>query len=95
MGTTLIGLVSSLILLLTIGRQVYTQWKSRATAGMSRWLFIGQVAASVGFAVYSWLLDNWIFFATNLMLVVAAVIGEILYLLNRRRGQATGKSRRG
>ena len=84
MAATLIGLLSSLILLLTISRQVYTQWKSRATAGMSRWLFIGQVAASSGFAVYSWMLGNWIFLATNLMLIVAALVGEGLYLHNRR-----------
>jgi MtN3 and saliva related transmembrane protein len=84
MITTLVGLASSLILLLTISRQVYTQWKSRATAGMSRWLFIGQLAASIGFTVYSWLLGNWIFMATNLMLIMAAVVGEVIYLRNRR-----------
>jgi len=41
-----IGWVSSGILLLTLARQVVTQWHSEATAGVSRWLFVGQVAAS-------------------------------------------------
>ena len=86
MTATLVGLASSIILLLTISRQVHTQWKSRATAGMSKWLFIGQLAASVGFALYAWMLGNWIFLATNLMLIVAALIGEGIYLHNRRRG---------
>jgi MtN3 and saliva related transmembrane protein len=85
MAATLIGLASSLILLLTISRQVYTQWKSKATSGLSRWLFIGQLAASIGFVIYSWMLQNWIFLTTNVMLVVAAVVGQVLYLRNRRR----------
>jgi MtN3 and saliva related transmembrane protein len=46
-----IGWLASIILLATIGRQVYTQWRTRSTAGVSKWLFIGQVAASVGFAI--------------------------------------------
>jgi MtN3 and saliva related transmembrane protein len=83
-SATLVGLASSVVLLLTISRQVYTQWKSRATAGMSRWLFIGQLVASAGFSVYSWMLANWIFLATNLMLIIAALIGQLIYLHNRR-----------
>lgn len=90
MEATLVGLASSLVLLLTISRQVYTQWKSGSTAGMSKWLFIGQVVASVGFAIYSWMLRNWIFLATNLMLIVAALVGQALYIHNsRRNGAAT------
>jgi len=27
-------------------------------AGVSKWLFLGQMAASVGFILYSWLLHN-------------------------------------
>jgi hypothetical protein len=37
----LIGWGSSFILLLTLMRQVYTQWRTRATAGVSKWLFLG------------------------------------------------------
>lgn len=53
----LIGWGSSLVLLLTLVRQVYTQWRTRATAGVSKWLFIGQVAASTGYVIYSSLLQ--------------------------------------
>lgn len=35
MNVELIGWASSGVLLLTIGRQVYTQWKTRTTAGLS------------------------------------------------------------
>ncbi|HXG68756.1 MAG TPA: hypothetical protein VNO70_26905, partial [Blastocatellia bacterium] len=59
--TEAIGWTSSIILLLTVGRQVYKQWQERSSEGVSKWLFIGQITASAGFLVYSWLLDNWVF----------------------------------
>ena len=80
-----IGWTSSVILLLTLGRQVYSQWRSRATSGVSRWLFVGQLAASTGFSIYSWLLANWVFFITNIALLITAIAGEAIYIVNRRR----------
>jgi MtN3 and saliva related transmembrane protein len=79
-----IGWASSLILLITIGRQVFTQWKERSTGGVSRWLFIGQLSASVGFSIYSWLLQNWVFLVSNLALLVTAIAGEFIYVRNRK-----------
>jgi uncharacterized protein with PQ loop repeat len=87
-----IGWASSCVLLLTIGRQVYTQWKTHSSAGLSRWLFVGQLAASCGFTVYSWLLGNWVFLCSNVALLVTAVFGQVLYLRNRR-GAAAGLPR--
>jgi MtN3 and saliva related transmembrane protein len=81
----LIGWSAAFILLLTIGRQVYTQWRDRASAGVSNWLFIGQMAASLGFVVYSWMLHSWIFLATNMMMLVVAVVGQGIHLRNRRQ----------
>ena len=80
-----IGWASSLVLLLTIGRQVLTQWRSGSTAGMSRWLFIGQVTASIGFAVYSVMLRNWVFVVTNIAMLLTAICGQIIYVRNKRR----------
>jgi MtN3 and saliva related transmembrane protein len=84
-GIDWIGWASSVVLLATIGRQVYTQWKTQATEGVSKWLFIGQVTASTGYTVYSILLHNWVFMTSNIALLCTAVIGEVLYLRNRRR----------
>lgn len=81
----IIGWASSAVLLLTIARQVYSQWRSRSTAGVSKWLFVGQLTASTGYTVYSVLLHNWVYTASNAMLLVTAVIGEIIYVHNRRR----------
>ena len=83
--TDLIGWISSLVLLLTLSRQVYTQWRSGTVSGVSRWLFAGQLTASIGFAVYSWMLGNWVFLVTNLALLITALAGETIYLRNRRR----------
>jgi uncharacterized protein with PQ loop repeat len=80
----LIGWVSSAILLATIGRQVFTQWKTKSTAGVSHWLFIGQLAASTGFTVYSVLLHNWVYVVSNGALLITAVIGQIIYRHNQR-----------
>ena len=85
------GGCSAAILLLTIGRQVYAQWRSRSTQGLSRWLFIGQLAASSGFVVYSWLVENWVFVATNVLMLATAALGQWIYLRNVRR-EAGGSS---
>jgi uncharacterized protein with PQ loop repeat len=83
-ATELIGWVAAAILLLTLARQVYTQWRDRTSKGVSRWLFVGQCAASAGFIIYSWLLQNWVFVVTNALILVTAVVGEVIYLRNRR-----------
>ena len=81
----LIGWTSSAVLLATIARQVYTQWKTKSTAGVSHWLFIGQVTASTGFTIYSSLLHNWVYVVSNIALLITAVIGQIIYKRNKRR----------
>jgi MtN3 and saliva related transmembrane protein len=79
-----IGWLSSAVLLATLLRQVYTQWRERSTQGVSRWLFVGQLTASCGFLVYSLLLDNWVFVFTNAALLLTAVVGQIIYRRNAR-----------
>jgi uncharacterized protein with PQ loop repeat len=87
-GAELIGWASSLILLATIMRQTYTQWKTKATAGVSKWLFVGQLVASTGYTIYSYLLHNWVFLTSNIALLLTAVVGEILFAANRRRARS-------
>jgi MtN3 and saliva related transmembrane protein len=94
MLTEIIGWCSAFILLTTIGRQVYTQWRTRSTQGLSRWLFIGQLSASTGFVIYSWLLDNWVFVVTNVLMLATAAIGQLIYLRNQQREARTQHSKR-
>ena len=80
-----IGWASSAILLITLMRQVYTQWRTRTDAGVSQWLFIGQVTASVGFTLYSVLLGNWVYIASNVAILGTAIVGQCIYVHNKRR----------
>ena len=86
MLTEMIGWAAATVLLATICRQVYTQWRERSTGGVSKWLFVGQFVASTLFVIYSALLENWVFVVNNALLLLTAVVGEFVFLLNRRRG---------
>ena len=79
-----IGWLASAILLATLVRQVVVQWTSRSTEGVSRWLFIGQLASSTGFLAYSVMVGNPVFVATNAALLLTAVIGHLVYRRNVR-----------
>ena len=83
-----IGWFSSIVLLLTIGKQVHKQWCEGARHGVSRWLFLGQATASGGFLCYSWLVRNWVFVATNALMLISAVVGLAIVLHHRRRERA-------
>ena len=76
--------MSSFILLVTLIRQVFVQWKSESVAGVSKWLFVGQLAASTGYTIYSFLLHNWVYVCSNIAILLTAVLGEALYVRNRR-----------
>ena len=77
--------MAAAVLLVTISWQVYVQWRSGAVAGVSPWLFTGQLFASAGFLAYSLLLQSWVFVATNAMIAVAALVGKWVDGMNRRR----------
>lgn len=83
--TEAVGWVSSCILVLTIGKQVYKQWREGSSEGVSRWLFVGQVSASLGFTLYSWLVGNWVFVVTNAVMLLNAVAGLLIVMHHRRR----------
>ncbi|WP_462115794.1 hypothetical protein [Lysobacter xanthus] len=85
-----IGWIASAILIATLGRQVFTQWRERTTDGVSRWLFIGQMAASVGFVIYSWMLGNHVFVFTNAVLLLTGVVGQLIFRRNRRLAEREG-----
>ena len=87
--TELIGWASSLILLATLIKQVYKQWQEGTGEGVSKWLFVGQVFASIGFTVYSYLVGNWVFTVTNAILLVNNFfgLGLTFYFKRKNRGE--------
>ena len=78
-----IGWASSAILLATLVRQIVKQ-SQQGAEGVSHWLFAGQSVASLGFVVYSVLLDNWVFIVTNGLILLTAVVG---FVLQKTRGR--------
>jgi uncharacterized protein with PQ loop repeat len=90
-----VGWVSSFILVLTIGKQVYKQWREGSSEGVSKWLFVGQISASLGFTVYSWMVENWVFVVTNAVMLVNGLLGLLIVLHHRRRERAAGAGRAG
>ena len=80
-----IGWASSIILIATISKQVFKQWHDGTSEGVSKWLFIGQLAASAGFTVYSWLVKNWVFVVTNGLMMLNALAGYGITMLQKRR----------
>ncbi len=79
-----VGWISSGILSITIAYQVYTQWKSEKSEGVSTELFIGQFAANSGFIAYSYSIENWVFVFTNSLLVITNVLGFFITLKHKR-----------
>ena len=83
--TEAIGWLSSILLFVTISYQVLRQWRSGTSRGVSRWLFVGQLGASTGFLIYSWLIESWVFVVTNLLMMASAIAGLAIVALHRRR----------
>jgi MtN3 and saliva related transmembrane protein len=88
--TEAIGWLSSFVLVLTIVKQVYKQWKSGSSEGVSKWLFVGQITASTGFTLYSILVRNWVFVVTNALLLLSAIVGGLIVLKHRRAERRRG-----
>jgi uncharacterized protein with PQ loop repeat len=79
-----VGWLSSAILIATIATQVHKQWKERSSVGVSRWLFVGQTAASLGFTVYSAMVRNWVCVVTNSIMLASAIVGWVILWRNKR-----------
>jgi uncharacterized protein with PQ loop repeat len=81
----IIGWAAAVILLATLSRQVYTQWRERSSRGVSSWLFIGQLVSSTGFIIYSALLHSWVFVATNVLILIVAGVGQWVNTAKQQR----------
>lgn len=85
-----IGWLSSIALLLTIGTQIHRQWREGKSEGVSPWLFVGQMFASTGFTLYSVFVRDWVFIVTNALMLVSAAVGLGILVMHRRRARRHG-----
>lgn len=88
MSPDIVGWIASAILLATLVKQIHKQAKDENSQGVSRWLFIGQTAASLGFVLYSWMLHNWVFIVTNSLILVTALVGQAVMWRKNSRSSA-------
>ena len=79
------GWASSIILLVTLVRQVYTQWRTHQRLGYPSGSLSASAPHRSGYIVYSFLLHNWVYVSSNIAILITAIVGEGLYLRNRRR----------
>jgi uncharacterized protein with PQ loop repeat len=80
-----VGWASSIILIITIATQVAKQWRDETSAGVSTWLFVGQLGASVGFTIYSLMVKNWVFAVTNGVMILNGLLGYAITVRHKRR----------
>jgi uncharacterized protein with PQ loop repeat len=81
-----IGWASSAILIVTLANQILKQWREGTSKGVSAWLFVGQIAASTGFTIYSLLVRNWVFAVTNGIMLLNGLLGYGITVRHRRAG---------
>ena len=85
MNPDVIGWLASNVLLATLIRQVVTMARDPEAKGVSRWLFIGQCVASVGFVAYSAMVGNKVFVATNVAILITAIVGQCIVARRKSR----------
>jgi len=95
MSPDILGWLATLVLVATLWRQMYKQWRSPHPEEVSSWLFLGQLTASALFVVYSALLGTTVFVVTNLLLFLTALTGQVLSLVKRRRQARARRERSG
>lgn len=73
----------------TMATQAWKQWRDRVTQGVSRWFFVGQVAASALFLAYSVRMGDRVFIVGNALVLAAAITGGAILWYNRTRRPGT------
>ena len=81
----LVGWLASAVLIATLIRQIYKQWRSDQIQGVSHWLFIGQITASLLFILYSALVGNAVFIVSNALILATGITGYVLQRIKLKR----------
>lgn len=79
----IIGWSAVAALFLTMAGQAWKQWRDKVTTGIGKLFFVGQVAASSLFLVYSAMMGDRVFVVGNAMVLAAAVAGGLILWWNR------------
>ena len=85
--TQAIGWLASAVLVATIGWQVLKQYREDTSRGVSKWLFIGQIAANALFLTYASMTGDVVFMVANGLLLLTSLLGLALKV---RHGRTAG-----
>jgi hypothetical protein len=89
-GSELIGWPAAAILFLRLSRQVYAQWRDGKSPGCLA-LAVRQAMRGISwFCVPFLAAGQWVFVITNAPILVTPVVGEFIYLRNRRGAGKSG-----
>lgn len=88
MSPDVVGWAASAVLMATLVQQVIKQANDDSAQGVSKWLFAGQIVASIGFIVYSAMVGSIVFVVTNSCILVTAIVGQIITAKKRRSSGA-------
>jgi uncharacterized protein with PQ loop repeat len=81
----IVGWSAVAALFFTMSGQAWKQWRDRVKHGVSKFFFLGQVAASSLFLAYSAMVGDRVFVVGNALVLAAAVAGGAILLWNRAR----------
>lgn len=85
----IIGFSASSVLLATLIHQVWKQWSSGKSEGVSPWLFVGQAVANIGMLAYSILLGDTVFIVTNSATLATSCLGFAVQMRHAARASAS------
>ncbi|HEX5128486.1 MAG TPA: hypothetical protein VFV90_02010 [Usitatibacter sp.] len=80
-----IGWAAVGLLFVTLAGQAWKEWRDRVKHGISKWFFVGQVSATTLFIVYSAMVGNRVFVVGNVLVLLAAIAGGLIFAYNRAR----------
>ena len=78
-----IGWAAVAALFVTMSSQAWKQWRDCVKHGISKFFFLGQVAASTLFLAYSVVMGDKVFIVGNTLVLMAAVSGGGILWWNR------------
>ena len=70
-----IGWAAVAALFLTMAGQAWKQWRDRVKTGIGKMFFVGQIAASTLFLVYSAMQGDRVFVVGNALVLTASIAG--------------------
>ena len=78
-----IGWAAVALLFMTMAGQAWKQWKDNVKRGIGKLFFVGQIAASTLFLLYSAMIGDRVFVVGNAMVLAAAIAGGSILWFNR------------